>query len=146
MSKTDFKSILDKFCKVYGFKYCLDHFPYSGDSPFSMLKKTNKSSKKPGGTRLILERDFVGMHGVRTRHPTRTKRGSKGEFADEDFFATQGPSEEIAFKKAVELLLDTDKILFYVNDLERRSIRLSFDTLESLEIWLDLHEESNEKE
>ena len=95
---------------------------------------------------MILERDFVGKHGIRTRHPTRTRRGSKGEFAAEDFFATQGPSERIAFKKAVELLLDTDKILFYVNDLERKYIRLSFDTLESLEIWLDLHEESNEKE
>lgn len=143
MSKTDFKSILDKFCKVYGFKYYLDHFPYSSDSPFSMLK-TFLSSKKPGGARLILERDFVGMHGIRTIHPTRIKRG--GKLADEDFFATQGPSERIAFKKAVELLLDTDKILFYVNDFERRCIRLSFDTLESLEIWLDLHEGSNEKE
>lgn len=137
---TDFKSILDKFCKFYGFSYCLDHFPYSESSPFSILMMKDISSWKPGGARLILERDFVGNKGkIKTRHPTYIRKGSRGGYASEDFFGTQGPSEEIVFKKAVELLLDVDKLFFYVGESERECMTLPFDTLESLEIWLDIH-------
>ena len=135
MSMIDFKSILDKFCKFYGFSYCLDHFPYSDTAPFSVLMKTHITSCKPGGARLILEKDFVGRAGiVKTRHPTYTKQGHRTE----DFFGTQGSSEEIVFKKAVKLLLDADEIWFYVGESTRRSMTLPFETLESLEIWLDV--------
>lgn len=135
MPMTNPKSILDKFCKVYGFTYCLDHFPYSNTSPFSVLMTTYITSCKPGGARLILEKDFVGRAGiVKTRHPTCTKRG----YWREDFFGVQGPNEDIVFEKAVELLLDADEIWFYVGESTRRSMSLPFETLESLEIWLDI--------